>query len=158
MTESAPNVYNYASDVGNAVRRAGDASPSPEQADALHLVASYLETEFDRAAGRVQTVIGNLEIKIGERVKETHDMVRSLGEFLQQMQAEQRQQYEQLRAGQAGLQVEISQQLAALGERIAEVAERQARAEHRIEEHDRLITSLATRVARLELMAHVGEA
>ena len=149
MSGGAP-IYNYESDVGNALRRAADATTPEEQRSLLHLFASYLETEFDRAAGRAQTAIGNVEIKVREQVAETHTMVQALGVFLQEQRNEQRQQFEELLAGQAGLQVEVGQQIAQLGQQIGQLAERQDRLDARSEEHDRLIARLAERQDRLD--------
>lgn len=155
MTD-APPIYNYDSGVGNALRRAADATTPEQQRELLHLFASYLETEFDRAAGRAQTAIGNVEIQVREQISEIHTMVRELGAFLQEQRTEQRQYVEAVLAGQEGLRVEVGQQIAALGKRLdlqqAAIDSLQAT----VDEHDRLIGRLAERIARLEQRKHTS--
>ncbi len=109
---------SYQSRMGDTLRRAAESDDPTEFRDLLKLFASYLETEIDRSDGRAQTAIGNVELRMGGQISETHGMVQVLGEFLRDQRAEQAKQYEALLAGQAGLAVDAGQRDAELREHI----------------------------------------
>lgn len=106
MSEERPP-YNYQSDMGDTLRRAADTDDPVEFRQLLKLFASYVETEIDRSTGRAQTIIGNVEMRIGTQVSETHNMVRELGQYLRDQRTEQAGQYEAIQQFQQGTQVDL---------------------------------------------------
>lgn len=150
-----PSAYNYESDVGNALRRAATYSDNPEQAQALHIAAAYIETAIDQVAGRAQTAIGAVELKVREQVAETTTMVLALGDFLRQMHSEQRVSFESLRAGQQGITIDIGHLAAQYEELSQKVDTQNAAKSQRLDKLELELGELSARVQSLERL--VGE-